>query len=177
MVFASSSLPPTLSCGYCNQPPRNKNPHPKPPSVTYPPYTTPPHKNPPFKRPPPVTRPPVVISPPVINPPPTYTYPPYTVVIPPPPSPPSSTGKCSADVLKLGLCVDVLGGLVHIGLGDPVQNTCCPVLQGLVELEAAVCLCTAIRLKVLNLNIYIPLMLNVLLTCGKTPPPDYVCSL
>jgi len=92
------------------------------------------------------------------------------------PSPPTTTPEtCPIDALKLGLCLDVLGGLVHIGLGDPLKNVCCPVLQGLLELEAAICLCTAIRLKLLNLTIYIPLALSVLATCGKTPPPGFTC--
>lgn len=113
--------------------------------------------------------------PPVVIPPPVVVYPPYNggSGINAPPSTPSDQ-KCSIDLLKIGLCIDVLG-LVHIGLGNPVENVCCPVLQGLLELEAAACLCTAIRLKVLNLNIYIPLALQVLITCGKDPPAGYLC--
>ncbi|KAI3876189.1 hypothetical protein MKW98_029141 [Papaver atlanticum] len=90
-------------------------------------------------------------------------------------SPPSTSPSCPINALKLGLCVDVLGGLVHVGLGDPVENACCPVIAGLLELEAAVCLCTSIRLKLLNLNIFIPLALQVLVTCGKNPPPGFIC--
>ncbi|CAI0389187.1 unnamed protein product, partial [Linum tenue] len=94
------------------------------------------------------------------------------------PSPPShSKETCPIDVLKLGACVDLLGGIVHIGLGDPVVNKCCPVLAGLVEVEAAVCLCTTLKIKALNLNIYVPLALELLITCGKSPPPGYTCSL
>ncbi|KAK3010406.1 hypothetical protein RJ639_012893 [Escallonia herrerae] len=66
----------------------------------------------------------------------------------------------------------VLGGLVHIGLGNPVENICCQVIQDLLELEATICLCTAISLKLLNLNIFIPLAFQVLVNCGLTPPPD-----
>lgn len=137
---------------------------------------------------PPITNPPVIIppitNPPVILPPPSSSYPPYTS---PPPSGggggggggggrvPGLAPTCPINALKLGLCVDLLGGLVHIGLGNPVENVCCPVLQGLLELEAAVCLCTTIRLKLLNLNIFIPLALQVLATCGLTPPPGFVC--
>ncbi|KAI3836217.1 hypothetical protein MKW92_037053 [Papaver armeniacum] len=88
---------------------------------------------------------------------------------------PGTSPSCPINALKLGLCVDVLGGLVHVGLGDPVENACCPVIAGLLELEAAVCLCTSIRLKLLNLNIFIPLALQVLITCGKEPPPGFVC--
>ncbi|KAH7687703.1 Bifunctional inhibitor/lipid-transfer protein/seed storage 2S albumin protein [Dioscorea alata] len=115
--------------------------------------------------------------PPVVIPPPVVVYPPHNgnggSGINAPPSMPSDQ-KCSIDLLKIGLCIDVLG-LVHVGLGNPVENVCCPVLQGLLELEAAACLCTAIRLKVLNLNIYIPLALQVLITCGKDPPAGYLC--
>ncbi|KAG5564358.1 hypothetical protein RHGRI_000527 [Rhododendron griersonianum] len=134
-----------------------------------PPVTLPPVILPPIK--PPVTLPPVPLLPPVIGPP--VTNPP--IVKPCPPPPPADT--CPIDTLKLGACVDLLGGLVHIGLGDPVANECCPVLAGLVELEAAVCLCTTLKLKVLNLNIFLPLALQLLITCGKTPPPGFTCSL
>lgn len=64
---------------------------------------------------------------------------------------------------------------MHIGIGNPVEHICCPVLQGLLELEAAICLCTTIRLKLLNLNIFLPLALSLLATCGLTPPPGFVC--
>ncbi|KAG1362187.1 putative 36.4 kDa proline-rich protein-like [Cocos nucifera] len=99
---------------------------------------------------------------------PTFPWPPSTkkpprMLLPSPsdagnglPAISTPPAKCSFDILKLGLCLDVLGGLVHVGLGKPVENVCCPVLQGLLELEAAVCLCTAIKLRVLNLDIYIP---------------------
>ncbi|KAG9158496.1 hypothetical protein Leryth_016155, partial [Lithospermum erythrorhizon] len=88
---------------------------------------------------------------------------------------PPAAATCPINALKLGLCLDVLGGLVHVGIGNPAENVCCPVLQGLLELEAALCLCTTIRLKLLNLNIFIPLALSVLATCGLTPPPGFVC--
>ncbi|KAF9596299.1 hypothetical protein IFM89_008825 [Coptis chinensis] len=81
---------------------------------------------------------------------------------------------CPINTLKLGACVDVLGGLIHIGLGDPIENVCHPILGGLLELEAAVCLCTTLRLKLFNLNI-IPFALQALITCGKTPPPGFIC--
>ncbi|XP_028760764.1 36.4 kDa proline-rich protein-like [Neltuma alba] len=93
-----------------------------------------------------------------------------------PPAPPAEA-TCPVDTVKLGACVDLLGGIVHVGIGDPVVNQCCPVIQGLVDLEAAVCLCTTLKLKLLNLNIYVPLALQLLITCGKMPPPGYTCSL
>ncbi|GLJ05706.1 hypothetical protein SUGI_0023470 [Cryptomeria japonica] len=104
---------------------------------------------------------------------------------PPPPKahsspshpPPSSSGggSCPLNALKLGACVDVLGGLVHVGLGDPAVNTCCPVLQGVLELEAALCLCTTIRAKLLNLNVILPLALELFVQCGLNPPPGFKC--
>ncbi|CBI31905.3 unnamed protein product, partial [Vitis vinifera] len=135
------------------------------------PIVSPPSNNPPGITPP-------VVNPPVTIPPPSSTYPPYTGGgggLPGLNPPPSTSPTCPVNAIKLGACVDVLGGLVHIGLGNPVENVCCPVLGGLLELEAAVCLCTAIRLKLLNLNIFIPIALEALITCGKTPPPGFVC--
>ncbi|XP_020590236.1 36.4 kDa proline-rich protein-like [Phalaenopsis equestris] len=108
-------------------------------------------------------------KPPAINPPP-----PDGTGIPATTPPPAV--KCSLDILKLALCLDVLGGLVNVGFA-PVEIYCCPAIEGLLELEAAACLCAAIDLKVLNLNIYIPLALQVLITCGKDPPPGYFCPL
>ncbi|KAH9310988.1 hypothetical protein KI387_026023 [Taxus chinensis] len=89
-------------------------------------------------------------------------------------SPPSHS-KCPLNALKLGACVDVLGGLVHVGLGDPVVNQCCPLLEGLLEVEAALCLCTTIRIKLLNVNIILPLALDLLVKCGMTPPDGFKC--
>ncbi|PSS36119.1 Proline-rich protein [Actinidia chinensis var. chinensis] len=158
MLFMSSATP-ILGCGRC---PKHKKPKHKPP-VTIPPIVKPPISLPPVTVPP--AKPPVTLPP--------VTKPPTAKPCPPPPA----SATCPIDTLKLGACVDLLGGLIHIGLGNPVVNECCPVLQGLVELEAAVCLCTTLKLKVLNLNIYVPLALQLLLTCGKTPPPGFTCSL
>ncbi|GLJ24686.1 hypothetical protein SUGI_0472150 [Cryptomeria japonica] len=91
----------------------------------------------------------------------------------PPPAP--APAKCPLDALKLGVCVEVLSGLVHIGIGDPIVNQCCPVIEGVLALEAALCLCTAIRAKLLNLNILVPLALQLIASCGMTPPPGFTC--
>ncbi|XP_010273986.1 PREDICTED: 36.4 kDa proline-rich protein-like [Nelumbo nucifera] len=116
---------------------------------------------------PPVITPPVT-NPPVTIPPPSSTYPPYTSNPPSrgssggggltPPSgggsglpranpPPSTSLTCPINALKLGLCLDVLSGLVHVGLGNLVENACCSVLGDLLEIEAVVCLCNGIRLR------------------------------
>ncbi|KAF5175473.1 pEARLI1-like lipid transfer protein [Thalictrum thalictroides] len=170
MVFITL-VNPIFGCGHCSKPPHHKikpRPPPKKGPVTHPPIV-----NPPVVTLPPILNPPVTLPPVTGNPPSAGGKP----SCPPPPPPPSQEKKCPIDSLKLGACVDLLGGLVHIGLGDPVVNECCPVLQGLVELEAAVCLCTTLRLKLLNLNIFVPIALQLLLTCGKTPPPGYTCTL
>ncbi|KAL9242457.1 hypothetical protein vseg_016450 [Gypsophila vaccaria] len=161
MLFFST-ITPLLGCGYCDDPspkPKHKpNPKPKPKHDPKP-------KQKPTK--PPVI-PPVTPVPPVVGPP-----------CPPAGSGPSPSPKetCPIDAIQLGACVDVLGGLIHIGLGDPIKNQCCPILNGLLEVEAAVCLCTTLKLKLLNLNLYVPLALQLLLTCGKAPPPGFTCTL
>ncbi|CAA2993907.1 Hypothetical predicted protein [Olea europaea subsp. europaea] len=188
MLFISSATP-ILGCRYCSKPPP-KHKKPKNPPKVKPPGTRPPKVKPPVILPPinkpPVTLPPIVkppvILPPIVTPPvtvPPVLNPPKGKGTPCPPPPPAAAppATCPINTLKLGACVDLLGGLVHIGLGDPVVNQCCPLLQGLVELEAAVCLCTTLKLKVLNLNIFVPLALQLLVTCGKTPPPGYTCSI
>lgn len=108
----------------------------------------------------------------------------YTCILPPviPGGPGSggstpggSTAKCPLNALKLGACVDLLQGLVHVGLGDPVVNQCCPLIQGVAALEAALCLCTTIRAKVLSLNVLLPIALSLVASCGLSVPPDFKC--
>lgn len=193
MAFMACMAPqPVYGCGGCLPSPSPPYHRPSPPKPRpHPPKTPRPHPppvvNPPVILPPPGVLPPIInppgilppiINPPIINPPGGGGYPPYTPapggggggrIFPPP------AAKCPINALKLGLCLDVLGGLVHVGIGNPVENVCCPVLQGLLELEAAVCLCTTIRIKLLNLNIFLPLALQVLATCGLTPPPGFTC--
>ncbi|XP_010413891.1 PREDICTED: 36.4 kDa proline-rich protein-like [Camelina sativa] len=94
-----------------------------------------------------------------------------------PPPPKSGKATCPINTLKLGACVELLGGLVKIGLGDPTVNKCCPLLKGLVEVEAAACLCTTLKINALDLKLYVPVALQILLTCGKNPPPGYTCSI
>ncbi|MBA0790363.1 hypothetical protein Gohar_015020, partial [Gossypium harknessii] len=150
---------------------------PKPPVYPSPPIVnppTPPILPPPIVNPPtpPILPPP---SPPIVNPPTPPIVKPPSPGTPCPPPPPPAQQTCPIDTLKLGACVDVLGGLVHIGIGSSAKDTCCPVLQGLLDLDAAICLCTTIKAKLLNINIIIPIALQVLIDCGKTPPPGFQC--
>ncbi|KAJ6943255.1 hypothetical protein NC652_008894 [Populus alba x Populus x berolinensis] len=78
---------------------------------------------------------------------------------------------------KLGVCADLLGSLLNVTVGKPPVKPCCSVIQGLLDLEAAVCLCTAIKANILGINLNIPLSLSLLLNvCGKKVPKDFQCS-
>lgn len=91
-------------------------------------------------------------------------------------SPPSSQSSCPKDTLKLGVCADLLG-LVNIVIGDPPSgSTCCALIKGLADLEAAICLCTALKGNVLGINLNVPIALSLILSaCQKTVPSDFQC--
>ncbi|XP_021852978.2 pEARLI1-like lipid transfer protein 1 [Spinacia oleracea] len=95
----------------------------------------------------------------------------------PPMSPtPPSKGNCPIDILKLGVCANVLGGLLGAVIGNPPRSQCCTLLQGLADLDAAVCLCTAIKANILGININVPISLSLLLNqCGKTNTSGFKC--
>ncbi|CAN1333398.1 Lipid transfer protein EARLI 1 [Linum perenne] len=97
----------------------------------------------------------------------------------PTPTPGSSNGngKCPIDALKLGVCADVLGNLLKIKIGNPPVQPCCSLIGGLVNLEAAVCLCTAIKANVLGINLNLPISLGLLLNvCDKNAPSGFQCA-
>jgi hypothetical protein len=84
---------------------------------------------------------------------------------------------CPNDTLKLGVCANLLNDLVHLVVGTPPKTPCCSLIQGLVDLEAAVCLCTAIKANVLGTNLNIPVSLSLLLNyCGKKLPSAFQCA-
>ncbi|MBA0852343.1 hypothetical protein Goshw_004153 [Gossypium schwendimanii] len=88
---------------------------------------------------------------------------------------PSAKGKCPRDALKLGVCANVLG-LVNVTIGSPPVQPCCSLLQGLADLEAAVCLCTAIKANVLGINLNVPVSLSLLLNvCSRKVPSGFQC--
>ncbi|KAM0931674.1 hypothetical protein ACQ4PT_000179 [Festuca glaucescens] len=115
--------------------------------------------------------------PPSPSPPPPAPTPPSTTPCPPPPSP--SSGKCPKDTLKLGACANVLG-LINVGVGKAPSgggDKCCSLLSGLADLEAAVCLCTALKANVLGIVLNIPIKLSLILNyCGKTAPSGFQCA-
>uniref|UniRef100_A0A803L6K5 Bifunctional inhibitor/plant lipid transfer protein/seed storage helical domain-containing protein n=2 Tax=Chenopodium quinoa TaxID=63459 RepID=A0A803L6K5_CHEQI len=89
----------------------------------------------------------------------------------------SSRGTCPLDTLKLGVCANLLGNLLNLQIGTPPVQPCCSLIQGLADLEAAVCLCTVIRANVLNLiNLNLPVNLSLLLNaCGRRAPRGFQC--
>lgn len=95
----------------------------------------------------------------------------------PVPNPSLANMKCPRDALKLGVCADVLNGAVGTVVGSPPDVPCCSVLDGLLDLEAAVCLCTAIKANILGINLNIPISLSLLIsTCSKNIPSGYQCA-
>ncbi|CAK8562752.1 unnamed protein product [Lathyrus sativus] len=83
---------------------------------------------------------------------------------------------CSRDTIKLGVCADILG-LINVQLGKPPKTPCCSLINGLANLEAAVCLCTALKANVLGINLNLPINLSLILDfCGKGVPKKFVCA-
>ncbi|KAG8480686.1 hypothetical protein CXB51_025267 [Gossypium anomalum] len=67
-------------------------------------------------------------------------------------------GTCNS--LNLGVCLNLLGGLVNLNLG----NVRCSLIHGLADLEAAVCLSTTNRANVLDIKLNHPISLSLLIT-------------
>uniref|UniRef100_R7W4S5 14 kDa proline-rich protein n=1 Tax=Aegilops tauschii TaxID=37682 RepID=R7W4S5_AEGTA len=62
-------------------------------------------------------------------------------------------------------------------VGQPPAEPCCSILGGLADLEAAVCLCTAIKANVLGISLDIPVKLSLLVNyCGKNLPSGFICA-
>ncbi|CAK9181538.1 unnamed protein product [Ilex paraguariensis] len=89
-------------------------------------------------------------------------------------TPPDS---CPRDALKLGVCANFLGGMFGAVIGTPPVTPCCIVLGGLMNMEAAVCLCTIIRANIMGISLYIPVSITMLLNvCGIPPPAGFICA-
>lgn len=97
----------------------------------------------------------------------------------PPKAPPAAKkpAKCPKDTLKFGVCGSWLG-LVHEALGTPPSEECCTLIKGLADLEAALCLCTAIKANVLGVvKLKVPVAVSLLLSaCGKKVPEGFKCA-
>ncbi|GJM91408.1 hypothetical protein PR202_ga07772 [Eleusine coracana subsp. coracana] len=77
-------------------------------------------------------------------------------------------GSCPSDALSLKVCADVLG--VNAGVPrHPQHKQCCPLLEGLGDLDATVCLCTVIKAANVVSSVNIPVDLSLILNdCGKS---------
>ncbi|KAK8662029.1 hypothetical protein V6N13_091617 [Hibiscus sabdariffa] len=85
------------------------------------------------------------------------------------------SGTCNP--LNLGVCLNLLN-LVDVELGNVPTKPCCSLIEGLADVEAAVCLCTTIRANALGININLPISLSLFLNnCGRRVPTDYICNL
>ncbi|KAF7003096.1 hypothetical protein CFC21_018467 [Triticum aestivum] len=89
---------------------------------------------------------------------------------------PGSLGRCPRDALKVGACVNALN-LVKVQVGRPTALPCCPLVDGLVDVEAALCLCTVINASVLSIvKLNLPINLSLILNhCGKKAPTGFMC--
>ncbi|RDX71205.1 putative lipid-binding protein AIR1B, partial [Mucuna pruriens] len=75
------------------------------------------------------------------------------------------------------VCANVLNGLLNLTLDPPPVTPCCSFLYGLVDLEAAVCLCTALTANILGINVNLPISLTLLLNvCSRQVPRDFQCA-
>ncbi|XP_038687583.1 leucine-rich repeat extensin-like protein 3 [Tripterygium wilfordii] len=167
----SSPPPPPLHYSSPPPPPHYSSPPPPPPHYSSPPppphYSSPPPPPPHYSSPPPP--PPHYSSPPPPHysspPPPHYSSPPPPHYSSPPPphysSPPPAVATCPKDTLKLGVCANVLKGLLGIVIGKPPVEPCCSLIGDLVDLEAALCLCTAIKLDLGIINLNVPIDLSL----------------
>ncbi|XP_020412966.1 pEARLI1-like lipid transfer protein 3 [Prunus persica] len=94
------------------------------------------------------------------TPPKSPKHPPPSTPTPkhPPPSTPTPTPK-------------------HLVVGTQSKTPCCSLIAGLSDVDAAVCLCTAIKANVLGINLNVPVSLSLLLNyCGKSVPTDFQCT-
>jgi len=104
-------------------------------------------------------------------------YPDYPTPDTPASPPPSSGAKCPRNTVNLGVCANVLNGLLGLTIGDQPVQPCCSLIQGLLSLEAAACLCTTIESNILGVNLNIPVSINLILSlCGLQVTPGFQCS-
>ncbi|XP_058733779.1 lipid transfer protein EARLI 1-like [Vicia villosa] len=163
--------------------PPSVQPSTPPPTITIAPpcpTTPPPMKNPSAPPSNPMTTPPIVspstpppsptATPPMISP----STPPPRYLTPPPKITPTTSPTCQ--IGRLSVCANVLN-IVNVGIGQDTKP-CCNLINGLIDLEASICLCAALKANILgiiiiDLNIPLQLILN---RCGRQMPTNFKCS-
>ncbi|KAL8064452.1 hypothetical protein ABFX02_01G091300 [Erythranthe guttata] len=87
-----------------------------------------------------------------------------------------SADYCPKDTLKLGVCANLLAGLLGRTNGIPPKTPCCSLIADLDDYGAALCLCDAVKKNVLGKNLNAPLSISLLLNvCSKKVPKGYTC--
>ncbi|TKV95043.1 hypothetical protein SEVIR_9G335460v4 [Setaria viridis] len=102
---------------------------------------------------------------------------------PPAPTVPTTDGhghrparRCPVDALQLQVCASILDGLVKVSLPEE-RERCCRLLDGLVDIDAAACLCTVLKANVLGIPLRVPINISLSLNrCGRRDcPPGLTC--
>ncbi|KAF8111958.1 hypothetical protein N665_0070s0028 [Sinapis alba] len=90
----------------------------------------------------------------------------------------SAQGTCPRNSLQLRPCITGLRlEEIRVG-GSPFARPCCSLIQGLADLDAAVCLCNALNVVnagSLGINPNLPNVNILFLVCGRTAPKDFQC--
>ncbi|KAK9910860.1 hypothetical protein M0R45_034799 [Rubus argutus] len=96
---------------------------------------------------------------------------------PSPPPVPKKQAQCPRDTLKFGVCGSWLGLVTEV-VGTKPSKECCTLIKGLADLEAALCLCTAIKANVLGVvKLKVPVAVSLLVNaCGGKVPEGFVCA-
>ncbi|CAF1917017.1 unnamed protein product, partial [Brassica napus] len=89
----------------------------------------------------------------------------------------SAQGTCPRNALQIGACTNVLNAIdLTLGNPPPPVPPCCSLIAGLADLDAAVCLCTALDVNVLGINVHLPIDISVLFNaCSRFAPPSFQC--
>ncbi|XP_010555467.1 PREDICTED: putative lipid-binding protein AIR1B [Tarenaya hassleriana] len=83
---------------------------------------------------------------------------------------------CSKDSLQISACANVLN-LVSLTIGSSSYQQCCSLINGLADLEAAVCLCSSLKLSVLGITVDTNAQISLILNAcrGSSLPSGFQC--
>ncbi|XP_013619913.1 PREDICTED: putative lipid-binding protein AIR1 [Brassica oleracea var. oleracea] len=89
----------------------------------------------------------------------------------------SAQGTCPRNALQIGACTNVLNAIdFTLRSPPPPVPPCCWLIAGLADLEAAVCLCTALDVNVLGINVHLPIDISILFhACSRFAPQSFQC--
>ncbi|CAL9157200.1 unnamed protein product [Musa hybrid cultivar] len=85
-------------------------------------------------------------------------------------------GKCLVDTLKLATYANVWNDLITVAIGKfPKQPCeCCTLINGVIDLNTTMCLCTALKANVLGIHLNLLINLSLLFNyCGKKVPLEF----